>query len=87
MVFPSTVHFTILNAAAKLYYKPAGICKLYGGQNLGIALILTGEKAVTSATKAEELKDGAPARPSQVLFWVKIAKKVDYDYICALFEY
>lgn len=56
-------HFTTLNAAAKLYYKPAGICKLYGGLNLGVGMILTGEQAVTPATKADEPTDGAPAEP------------------------
>lgn len=56
-------HFTTLNAAAKLYYKPAGICKLYGGLNLGVGMVLNSEQAVTPATKASEPADGTSSEP------------------------
>ena len=56
-------HFTTLNAAAKLYYKPAGICKLYGGLNLGVGVVLSSEQAVTPATKAAETPEGASGEP------------------------
>lgn len=58
-------HFNLvtLNAAGKIYYKPAGICKLYGGLNLGVGMVLNSEQAVTPATKAEEPTDSAPAEP------------------------
>lgn len=33
------IHFLTLAANGKLYYKRAGICKLYGGLNLGVGLL------------------------------------------------
>jgi hypothetical protein len=35
------IHFPTLTAAGKFYYKPAGICKLYGGLNLGVGSVFT----------------------------------------------
>lgn len=33
------IHFLTLTANGKLYYKRAGICKLYGGLNVGVGLV------------------------------------------------
>jgi hypothetical protein len=58
-------HFATLTAASKLYYKPSGICKLYGGLNLGAALLASSTQTLTHATKADEptepAGDGATA--------------------------
>lgn len=58
-------HFNLvtLNAAGKIYYKPAGICKLYGGLNLGIGTVLSNETAVAPATKSSEPADGTSSEP------------------------
>ena len=50
------IHFPTLTAAGKFYYKPAGVCKLYGGLNLGVGTVFTTTNAVKKtapATKAE----------------------------------
>lgn len=57
-------NFLTLNAAGKLYYKPAGICKLYGGLNLGAGMIITTETSVKPATQAEESAGGEPSEPA-----------------------
>jgi len=46
-------NFMTLAAAGKLYYKPAGICKLYGGLNLGVGTLFSTTTNVTPATKSE----------------------------------
>ena len=57
-------NFVTLNAAGKLYYKPAGICKLYGGLNLGAGMVITSQTPVVAATKAEEPTGSEPAQPA-----------------------
>ena len=50
-------HFHLVTAAAagKVFYKRAGICKLYGGLNLGVGTVFSTESTVAApATKAEE---------------------------------
>ena len=47
-------HFATLTAAGKFFYKPAGICKLYGGLNLGAGLVASNTQTLTPATKADE---------------------------------
>ena len=48
------VNLVTLAAAGKLYYKPAGICKLYGGLNLGAGTLFSTSQTMTPATKAED---------------------------------
>lgn len=48
------VNLVTLAAAGKLYYKPAGICKLYGGLNLGAGTLFSTSQTITPATKAED---------------------------------
>lgn len=48
------VNLVTLAAAGKLYYKPAGICKLYGGLNLGAGTLFSTSQTLTPATKAED---------------------------------
>ena len=59
-------HFNLitLNADGKIYYKPAGICKLYGGLNLGIGTVLSNKQTITPVTKADEPTDDAPSEPA-----------------------
>ena len=35
------MHFGTITAAGKFFYKPNGICKLYGGMNAGLGLVLS----------------------------------------------
>ncbi len=56
-------HLVTLNAAGKIYYKPAGICKLYGGLNLGVGMVLSGEQSLTPATKGKAPEDGTSTEP------------------------
>ncbi|MBO4558228.1 MAG: hypothetical protein J5693_06440 [Bacteroidales bacterium] len=52
------IHFPTLVAAGKFFYKPAGICKLYGGVNLGVGSVLTNTvKYGTPKTKASDEGD------------------------------
>ena len=54
------VNLVTLAAAGKLYYKPAGICKLYGGLNLGAGTLFSTTETLTPATKAEASGDDEP---------------------------
>lgn len=36
-------HLAVIAASGKIYYKPRGICKLYGGVNLGLGVISSSE--------------------------------------------
>lgn len=37
-------HFGTATASGKFFYKPTGVCKLYGGANLGVGILYNGEE-------------------------------------------
>ena len=42
-------HLAVVAATGKIYYKPRGICKLYGGLNLGLGIISSSENSLFPA--------------------------------------
>lgn len=48
------VNLVTLAAAGKFYYKPAGICKLYGGLNLGAGTLFSTSQTLTPSTKSAD---------------------------------
>lgn len=48
------LHLATIAAAGKFYYKPSGVCKLYGGLNLGAGLFFSTTSKVAVADRAEE---------------------------------
>ena len=55
-VIVTHTNFGSLAATAKLFYKPSGICKLYGGLNLGVATFVTSMDSLP-ATKSSDSGD------------------------------
>ena len=58
-------HFTTVTADGKFWYKPAGICKLYGGLNLGAGIIFsTKSHKGTSDTNPDDAATGTGSTDS-----------------------
>lgn len=61
------LHLATVVAAGKLYYKPSGICKLYGGLDLGAGISFNTVQTLSggsTATKAEAAEGDQPSEDS-----------------------